>query len=144
MSDSTVPPADVSAEAQRCDASVPCCWPTLPVCVCGCVSVCLCVFKPLAQRTAFASWKYAHYFQFASKKDKNNIMVKCTLCGGDKLLSIAMWHIADCLSCYCYPAELIWLDDWRYSSLSRLLVHLNEAVRVSVKLQHVRGAANGF
>ena len=43
----------------------------------------------MAERTAFASRKYAHYFQIASVKDKNNIAVKCTLCVGEKLLSTA-------------------------------------------------------
>ena len=59
--------------------------------LCVCVCVCVSVFEPPArwQRTAFASWKYTHYFQFASEKDKNNIMVKCALCVGEKPLSTA-------------------------------------------------------
>ena len=65
----------------------------------------------MAERTAFASWKYTNCFQFASEKDKKNITVKCTLCVGEKLLSIAKNH--------------------------DFSVHLKEAVCVSVKLQHV-------
>uniref|UniRef100_A0A8C5BHX1 BED-type domain-containing protein n=1 Tax=Gadus morhua TaxID=8049 RepID=A0A8C5BHX1_GADMO len=35
------------------------------------------------------SWRYAHYFELQSEKDKKNIVVKCNLCVGGKLLSTA-------------------------------------------------------
>ena len=34
----------------------------------------------------FSSWKYRHYFEFASAKN-DNIKVRCTLCVGNKVLS---------------------------------------------------------
>uniref|UniRef100_A0A3Q2PK85 BED-type domain-containing protein n=1 Tax=Fundulus heteroclitus TaxID=8078 RepID=A0A3Q2PK85_FUNHE len=37
------------------------------------------------EKCAFSSWKYSHYFKFMSSKD--DIKVRCTLCGGDKVLS---------------------------------------------------------
>ena len=57
-------------------------------------------------------------FNSPAKKDKNNATVKFALCVGEKLLSTAKNH--------------------------DFSVHLQEAVCVSVNLQHVRGAANGF
>ncbi|KAL7380806.1 hypothetical protein ABVT39_024395 [Epinephelus coioides] len=42
--------------------------------------------KPL--KTSFEGWRYAHYFDFIARKEKN-VTVKCKLCPGQKQLSTA-------------------------------------------------------
>ena len=40
------------------------------------------------KKTTFEGWKYAHYFDFVTRDDRN-IKVKCKLCPGQKILSSA-------------------------------------------------------
>lgn len=43
----------------------------------------------MATATTFEGWRYSHYFQYVERKDRN-IIVRCTLCPGQKLLSTAV------------------------------------------------------
>ena len=64
---------------------------SLSVCVgvCVCARTCVCgSYGKMAEKTVLDSWRYGHYFELQSEKDKN-IVVKCNLCVGGKLLSTA-------------------------------------------------------
>ncbi|CAL8361126.1 unnamed protein product [Arctogadus glacialis] len=66
---------------------------SLSLCVCARAPVCVsyvCLYRgKMAEKIALDSWRYAHYFELQSEKDKKNIVVKCNLCVGGKLLSTA-------------------------------------------------------
>lgn len=81
----------------------PCVCVSAPAFVCLCLRVCVsahafvclrlrvCLLAPgkMAEKTAFDSWMFAHYFEFINEKDCKNIVVKCNLCVGRHLLSTA-------------------------------------------------------
>ena len=60
--------------------------------MCGCLRAHLFAYVTpgkMAEKTALDTWRYAHYFEFHSEKDDKNILVKCHLCVGGKILSMS-------------------------------------------------------